>query len=121
MYKYSFEKLDVWTESKEFCIFIYKMTNDFPEIEKFGLISQLRRASVSISSNIAEGSARNSFKDKAHFTNIAFSSAIEVLNQLIISVEINYINEEQYLLARNKIESITNKLNALRTYQNSKI
>lgn len=121
MYTYSFEKLEVWIESKEFCIYIYKITSCFPENEKFGLISQLRRASISISSNIAEGSARKSFKDKAHFTNIAFSSAIEVLNQLIISLEIDYINEDEYLLARSKIESITNKLNALRTYQTSKI
>ena len=78
MYTYSFEKLDVWKEAKEFTKSIYILTSTYPDSEKFGLISQLRRASVSICSNIAEGSARNSFKDKAHFTTMAFGSAIEV-------------------------------------------
>ncbi len=84
MYTYSFEKLEVWKEAKEFTKNIYAITSEFPELEKFGLVSQLRRASVSVCSNIAEGSARNSNKDKAHFTTMAFSSAVEVLNQLII-------------------------------------
>lgn len=118
-YTYSFEKLEVWKESKELCILIYKLTESFPENEKFSLVSQLRRASISISSNIAEGSGRNSNKDKAHFTNIAFSSAIEVLNQIIISQELNFIKNEDYIKIRSKIESITNKLNSLRNYQNS--
>ena len=118
-YTYSFEKLEVWKESKELCISIYKLTENFPENEKFGLVSQLRRASISVSSNIAEGSGRNSNKDKAHFTNIAFSSSIEVLNQIIISQELSFIKNEDYIIIRSKIESITNKLNSLRNYQNS--
>lgn len=77
MYTYSFEKLEVWNESKEFTKSIYTITSIFPDQEKFGLISQLRRAAVSICSNIAEGSARSTYKDKAHFTTMAFSSAIE--------------------------------------------
>ncbi|MFV7236826.1 four helix bundle protein [Flavobacterium sp. ZB4R12] len=117
MYTYSFEKLEVWNEAKEFAKSIYILTSTFPDSEKFGLISQLRRASVSICSNIAEGSARNSYKDKAHFTTMAFSSAIEVLNQLILSFELNIINEDDYLKLRQDIESITNKLNGLRNYQ----
>jgi four helix bundle protein len=86
-------------------------------MEKFGLVSQLRRATLSISSNIAEGSARKTYKDKAHFTTLAFSSAVEVLNQLLISFELDYISEEDYLRSREMLESITNKLNALRKYQ----
>ncbi|WP_294818990.1 four helix bundle protein, partial [uncultured Flavobacterium sp.] len=66
MYVYSFEKLDVWVESKEFTKQIYKVTSSFPDLEKFGLTNQIRRATVSICSNIAEGSARNLFKHKAH-------------------------------------------------------
>ncbi|HOD09396.1 MAG TPA: four helix bundle protein, partial [Flavobacterium sp.] len=85
--------------------------------EKFGLISQIRRASISIASNIAEGSARKSFKDKAHFSTIAFGSAVEVLNQLIISFELDFISETDYLELRRMLESITNKINALRNYQ----
>lgn len=117
MYIYSFEKLEVWNESKEFTKSIYKLTSTFPDSEKFGLVSQLRRASVSICSNIAEGSARKSFKDKAHFTTMAFSSTVEVLNQLILSFELDFIVENDYLKLRQDIESVTNKLNGLRNYQ----
>ena len=120
MFIYSFEKLEVWVESKNFSKSIYLITSGFPDSEKYGLISQLRRASVSICSNIAEGSARKSFKDKAHYTTMAFSSAVEVLNQIIICFEIEFISENEYLKLRGDLESITNKLNALRTYQVSK-
>ncbi len=117
MYVYSFEKLDVWIEAKNFAKQIYTLTSKFPETEKFGLTVQLRRAGISIASNIAEGSARNSNKDKAHFTTIAFGSAVEVLNQLIISCELGFITEAEYIELRTQVESITNKLNALRNYQ----
>ncbi|WP_310595547.1 four helix bundle protein [Flavobacterium sp.] len=121
MYTYSFEKLEVWNESKEFTKSIYTITTTFPDQEKFGLVSQLRRASVSICSNIAEGSARNTYKDKAHFTTMAFSSAIEVINQLILSFEMDFISEEVYSKLRLELESITNKLNGLRNYQTNQI
>ena len=117
MYVFSFEKLEVWLEAKKFSKMIYDITSNFPDTEKFGLTSQLRRASISIASNIAEGSARKSYKDKAHFTTMAFGSAVEVLNQLIISFELNFVSEVNYLKLREKLESITNKLNALRNYQ----
>ena len=117
MYIFSFEKLEVWAEAKEFSKLIYEITSKFPDSEKFGLISQLRRASISIASNIAEGSARKSYKDKAHFTTIAFGSAVEVLNQLIISFELHFVSQVDYLKVRAKLESITNKLNFLRNYQ----
>ncbi len=117
MHVFSFEKLEIWIEAKEFIKQIYYVTSKFPDTEKFGLISQLRRASISIASNIAEGSARKSFKDKIHFSTIAFSSSVEVLNQLIISFELSFISETDYLELRKMLESITNKINALRNYQ----
>lgn len=117
MHVFSFEKLEIWIEAKEFIKQIYNVTSKFPDTEKFGLISQLRRASISIASNIAEGSARKSFKDKIHFSTIAFSSSVEVLNQLIISFELSFISETDYLELRKMLESITNKINALRNYQ----
>jgi four helix bundle protein len=120
MYQYRFEKLEVWKEAKELTKWIYKITNTFPPEEKFGLCSQLRRAAVSFASNIAEGSARKTNKDKAHFTTMAFSSAVEVLNQIIITHELSFISIEDYTLLRKNIESITNKLNALRNYQINK-
>ena len=117
MYIYSFEKLSVWKDSVDLGNLIYKITNSFPPEEKFGFTSQLRRASISISSNLAEGTSRRTNKDKAYFTTISFSSAMEVLNQFIISKELNFILEKDYILVREKIEKITNMLNALRKSQ----
>ena len=111
------EKLEVWKESILLVKTIYKLTDSFPSTERFGLISQLRRASISISSNLAEGTSRNTNKDKAYFSNIAYSSTMEVLNQLLISKELNFINEEDYLDIRKQIYKISNMLNALRKSQ----
>jgi len=120
MYIYRFEKLEVWIEAKELSKMIYTITKKFPNDEKFGLTSQLKRASISICSNIAEGSARKTNKEKAYFTTMAFSSAVEVLNQIIIAHELKLINSEEYNAIRQNIESITNKLNVLRNYQINK-
>ena len=114
MYVYSFERLDVWKDSKQLVILTFKSTNQFPDMEKFGLVSQIRRAAVSIPSNIAEGSARRTHKEKAHYITIAFGSAVELLNQLIISFELKYLSLEEYKILRAQIEKVTNKLNALR-------
>lgn len=114
---YSFEKLKVWQESIELIKNMYRVTKDFPSDERFGLVSQLRRATVSIASNLAEGTSRKTNKDKAHFTTISFSSSMEVLNQLIIAKELNFISENDYILLREKLEKITNMLNALRKAQ----
>ena len=120
MYTYSFEKLEVWRDAKDLTKEIYAITKSFPSEEKFGLTSQLRRASVSIASNIAEGSARKTNKDQAHFMVIAFSSSIEVLNQIIISFELGFISTAEYERLRLQIEKITNKLNALRKHLTNK-
>jgi len=117
MYIYGFEKLEVWVEAKEFTKNIYKITNSFPDSEKFGLTNQLRRASVSICSNIAEGTTRSSFKDQAHFSTISFGSGVEVLNQLIIAFELGFISDTDYSNLRQAMESITNKINSLKNYQ----
>lgn len=84
-YIYSFERLEVWQKSGKLVEQVYHYTRQFPVEEKYGLANQLRRASVSVSSNIAEGSARWSKKDKARFHELAYGSLIEVLNQLILS------------------------------------
>ncbi len=117
MYKFSFEKLEVWKCSVDLTKSIYELTKSFPDNEKYGLVSQLRRASISIASNLAEGASRNTNKDKAHFTTIAFSSLMEVLNQLIISKELNFISEKTYEKLREEISKISNMLNALRKAQ----
>lgn len=114
---YSFEKLHVWIESKELTKQIYELTKAFPKNEEFGVTSQLRRACISICSNIAEGVSRSTNKEKARFTTIAFSSAVEVINQLIICYELKFISQEEYYKLRKQLESITNKLKGLRQYQ----
>ena len=80
MYQFSFEKLEVWKESISLTKKIYETVSRFPDAEKYGLSVQLKRAIVSVSSNIAEGSSRTSYKEKAHFTTMAYSSLMEVLN-----------------------------------------
>lgn len=114
---FSFEKLDVWKSSIALAKVIYEITKSFPEEEKFGLTSQIRRASVSISSNIAEGNSRITGKEQARFTEISFGSLLEVLNQLIIATELKYISEAELNNIRPSIEEIANKLNSLRKYQ----
>src|SRR5688572_29492801 len=114
MHTYAFEKLEVWQNTRALCVHIYKVTATFPAEEKFGLVNQMRRASVSIASNIAEGSARNSSKDQANFYQMAYSSCMEVLNQLLISYDLKFIDEAQLNDCRSKIETITIKLNYLR-------
>jgi len=117
MKEYSFEKLDVWKLSKEFTIEIYRLTENFPDSEKFGLISQLRRAAVSIPTNLSEGSGRTSSKDQAHYTQISFGSLMECLNLLIICYEINYIKKFELLKLREQIEEISRKLSNYRRSQ----
>lgn len=113
MKTFSFENLDVWKVTVDFITALYKVTEKFPDTEKFGLVSQMRRASVSIASNIAEGSSRNSAKDQARFYNIAYSTTIEVLNQLIISNKLKMLTDEEYHQFREELERITHMLNKL--------
>ena len=110
---YSFENSLVWQKSIKLNVMIYQFTKTFPKEEMFGLITQMRRSSVSISSNIAEGSGRHSAKDKARFTEIADGSALELLNQTIISKDLNYLSNENYDSIRNDIEQITSMLDGL--------
>ena len=91
---HQFKELQIWKKSRLFCSKIYNVTATFPNEEKFGITNQLRRASVSIPSNIAEGSSRNSNKDFARFLEIAIGSAYEVETQLLISSDLGFINEE---------------------------
>jgi four helix bundle protein len=113
MYQFSFEKLEVWQLARQFAAEIYHLTERFPKDERFGLVSQLRRASISIASNLAEGAGRTSSKDQANFYQLAYSSTLEVLNQLIISSDLNFIKEPYLSHCRSKTEELANKINAL--------
>ena len=88
----SFKDLVVWQRAKELAVEVYRLTKCFPRDERFGLTLQLRRAAVSVSSNIAEGHARQG-KEFAYFLSIANGSTAEVESQLLLSVELGYLRE----------------------------
>ncbi len=114
---FSFEKLRFWDETRYLVKIIYKFTSSFPETERFGLVSQMRRSCISVSSNIAEGTSRSSYKDQAHFSQIAYSSLMELLSQVILSSDLEYLNKEQELQLRELIENLSRQINALRKSQ----
>ena len=93
------------------------LTKNYPDEESFGLASQMRRCAISIASNLAEGTARKTMKDKAHFTLMSYGSALELLNQLILSLDLEFVDEQKYHDTRSQIEEVTNKLNGLRNSQ----
>lgn len=95
METYSFENLDVWKESRQLVLMIYRIQNSFPSFEKYGLGDQLRRASVSVFSNIVEGNYRFSIQEQIRFIEISFGSLMEVYCQLILAFDLNYIAEQQ--------------------------
>lgn len=92
----SFTDLDAWKESHKVTLKIYELTKKFPKEEVFGLISQLRRAAVSITSNIAEGFSRTSYKEKAQFYSMALGSLSETQNQLLLSRDIGYLKNADF-------------------------
>jgi four helix bundle protein len=119
-YQFSFEKLEVWQLARQLSLMIYKLTSRFPSEEKYALVSQIRRAIVSVCSNIAEGSTRMTGKDQAHFTTISFSSLMEVYNQLIISNDLGFVNEAELNEYKTKVQQLSIKLSNLKQYQLSK-
>jgi len=114
---YSFEKLECWQHARKLAVWIYQSTSDFPEKERFGLVSQMRRAAISVASNIAEGTSRKTAKDQAHFSTIAYGSAIELLNQLIITNDLNYLSNQLYQQGRELLERQTILISKLRATQ----
>jgi four helix bundle protein len=92
----SYKELIVWQKSFDVTIEIYRVTKSFPQEELFGLTSQMRRAAVSISSNIVEGNTRGGTKEYVHFLRIAYSSAAELESQLLISKTLSLINNDDY-------------------------
>ncbi len=111
-----FEDLDVWVSAKELAVLIYKITDDGQLKKDFGLKDQLRRASVSIVSNIAEGFERNGNKEFVQFLSFAKGSAGEVRAQLYIAKELNYFDEETFNLMSEKATSISKMLSGLMNY-----
>ena len=117
MKKYSFEKLDVWERSSDFVDKIYNITAEFPRDEKFCLTGQLKRAALSVTNNLAEGSGRITPKDKANFTQISFGSLMECLNLIITAKRRKLITSDRLIDLRNDIDNIAQMLSKLRRSQ----
>jgi len=107
-------KLDVWRKSVDLVTEVYKLTASFPETEKFGLVSQIRRASVSIPSNIAEGAGRDTKKEFNNFLSIAQGSASELETQLIISEKLGYIEKQTLNIILKNLIDITKMIIGLK-------
>ena len=98
--------LKIWNKAIDLSIEIYHLTNSFPDLEKFGLISQMRRESVSIASNIAEGAGRNSKKEFKQFLSISHGSSYELLTQLQIAFKLQFCDEYLFINLKTKIIEI---------------
>jgi four helix bundle protein len=92
----SFTDLNAWREGRKLVLIIYKETEQFPDKEKYGLTDQMRRAAVSLTSNIAEGFTRRSSKEKGRFYDMARASLVELQNQLIIARDVKYLSTENF-------------------------
>ncbi len=110
-----FRKLEIWKNGIELVKEIYLMTRDFPDTEKFGLISQMQRAAVSIPSNIAEGCSRNSEIEYKRFLEIAIGSSFELETQIIISTELGFKKPEQTSNTIQELNTLQKQINSLIT------
>lgn len=112
----NFRKLDVWIDSRKLVREIYSLTSMLPESEKFGLISQMNRCSVSIPSNIAEGSSKDSQKDFIRFLKISLGSSYELETQLLLCADLNFCKEEELIILIEKVQILQRRISALINY-----
>lgn len=114
MNEYSYQTLNVYKDAKALVVEVYKLLKQYPAEERYALCDQIRRAAISITSNIAEGMSRYSDKEKVHFLEIAYASMMEVESQLEISVDLEYISKEQFAVMADRINLVGKQLSALR-------
>ncbi|MBI5037883.1 MAG: four helix bundle protein [Candidatus Kerfeldbacteria bacterium] len=112
----NFENLKVWQESVDLVSLIYRETKRFPQAEQFGLTSQIRRAVVSVPSNIAEGAGRSSRPEFIRFINISLGSLNEVESLIHVSVKLNFISEKTFQQLKDKINQLGISLGAFKRY-----
>ncbi|MDD4901191.1 MAG: four helix bundle protein [Patescibacteria group bacterium] len=109
----SFTDLDAWKEGHKLVLMVYNITKQFPKDELFALTNQIRRCSVSITSNIAEGFSRQSYKEKAQFYSISLGSVTELQNQLIVARDVGYVRQEDFLPIADKSVKVHKIINGL--------
>lgn len=112
---YSFESMKAWQEARRLVVEVYRLLDDFPKLEQYALCDQIRRAIVSVPSNLAEGSGRISIKEQLHFYEISYGSLMEAYNQLIIAVDLNYIDKSNLEGIQTKIDEVARLINGLRS------
>ncbi len=113
---FNFEKLEVWRKSVDFAHLVYRLTQAFPVEERFGITNQMRRASVSISSNIAEGTSRSSKLDYSRFVELAAGSLYEVVSQAHIAARQAYLSDENFQSIHASAEELSRMLSGLKSY-----
>lgn len=113
MYLKSYKELIVWQKSIQLVKEIFILTDKLPKSEIYGLVSQMRRAAVSIPSNIAEGYGRRSIKEYAQFYSISYGSALELETQLIVCMELEFISTEQLRKGQSLLEEVLKMLNSM--------
>jgi four helix bundle protein len=111
---FNFEKLEAWRKSVALADLVYRATRSFPDEERSGLTNQLRRATVSISSNLAEGCSRSSRQDFARFVEIAAGSAFEAASQAVIARNQGYLRDAEFIAIQESALAITRMLSGLR-------
>ena len=121
MKDFFYKNLDAYKVAKEFTIFVYALQRKFPTYEQFAICDQLRRAAVSVPSNIAEGMGRMAIKERLHFLEISYASMIEVLCQLDISHSIGYITKEELDKAEEIGDHLSRIMSGLRKNLSSKL
>ena len=116
-YLFAFERLEVWQLARKFFKQAYTIIDTFPSSERYNLVDQIRRAATSIALNLAEMTSRSSYKEQAHYSEIAYGSTIEVYCAFLLSYDLGYINEQQLEELKEKISELSNKINALKNSQ----
>lgn len=113
MNEFSFERLTVYQKARQLVVSVYQLIGKFPNIEKFALCDQIRRAILSVPSNIAEQSGRTSYKEKVHFLEYAFGSLLETYCQLQIAVDLHYISDKDFNDVKDKFFELSRLINGL--------
>ena len=116
-YLFAFERLEVWQLARKFFKQAYALIDTFPSSERYNLVDQIRCAATSIALNLAEMTSRSSYKEQAHYSEIAYGSTIEVYCAFLLSYDLGYISEQQLEELKERISELSNKINALKNSQ----
>ena len=121
MNDFFYKKLEAYKMAKDFAVYVYSLLSNYPPYEQYAICDQLRRAAVSVPSNIAEGMGRMAIKERLHFLEISYGSIMEVLCQLDISKSLGYINETELTTAESKATTLTKVMSGLRKSLSDKL